>query len=140
MLATVLSSVGFGLVHANNDGASVTSTIAVAVAGCMLALGLLWTRELALPIGLHLSWNFCQGNVFGFLVSGNDAGPRIIAITQVGDPVITGGEFGPEAGVVGIVAMLVGAGLIAAWVRISRGAVGLEVTLAQWSPGDEAVP
>lgn len=138
LLATMVSSLGFGLMHAGNDGASVVSTISVSLAGCMLALGLLWTRELALPIGLHLSWNFCQGNVFGFLVSGNDVGPRMIAVTQLGDPVITGGAFGPEAGIVGVVAMLVGAGLIASWVRISRGATELQVELAQWRPPDQA--
>ena len=70
LLATVLSSVVFGLAHASNANASAISTINVALAGIMLALGLLWTAELALPIGLHLSWNFCQGNVFGFPVSG----------------------------------------------------------------------
>ncbi|HVI02270.1 MAG TPA: type II CAAX endopeptidase family protein [Enhygromyxa sp.] len=132
LLATVLSSVAFGLAHANNEGASVISTVNVALAGIMLALGLLWTAELALPIGLHLSWNFCQGTVFGFPVSGNDVGPRIIAAQQLGDPVITGGQFGPEAGVIGIVAMVIGAGLIAGWVRFTRGSLALRSELALW--------
>ncbi len=134
--ATLLSSAEFGLVHGTNPGASVVSTTAVMLAGIMLALGLLWTGELALPIGLHLSWNFCQGNVFGFAVSGNDAGARVFAVEQVGDPMITGGAFGPEAGLVGIAAMLVGAGLIWVWVRVSRGKVALATELAQWRPTD----
>ena len=134
VLATVVSSAAFGLVHANNPAATVTSTVAVGLAGCMLAVGLLWTRELALPIGLHLSWNFCQGNVFGFAVSGNDAGPRVFAVTQLGDPVVTGGAFGPEAGLIGIAAMVVGAGLIAAWVRLTRGTLRVQAELADWSP------
>jgi uncharacterized protein len=126
VLATVISSSVFGILHAGNPGATALSTFNVALAGCLLALGLLWTAELALPIGLHLSWNFCQGNVFGFPVSGSDAGPRVIAVTQAGDALITGGEFGPEAGLLGIAAMLVGAGLIAGWVRLSRGEVRLQ--------------
>jgi uncharacterized protein len=134
IVATLVSSAAFGFVHANNPNATVTSTLAVGLAGCMLALGLLWTRELALPIGLHLSWNFCQGNVFGFAVSGNDAGPRVFAIKQLGDPTLTGGEFGPEAGLLGILAMLVGAGLIAGWVRLSRGRIALHHELALWTP------
>ena len=81
----------------------------------MLGLGLIWTGELGLSMGLHLSWNFCQGNVWGFAVSGNDAGPRVFAIQQTGDPIVTGGDFGPEAGLVGIAAMVIGAGLIFAW-------------------------
>src|SRR5690606_9572920 len=72
VLAAVLSSIVFGLAHSSNSEASLISTSYIALAGVMLALGLLWTSELALPIGLHLSWNFCQGNLFGFPVSGND--------------------------------------------------------------------
>ncbi|MFO7567433.1 MAG: type II CAAX endopeptidase family protein [Enhygromyxa sp.] len=132
VLATVLSSVAFGFAHANNTGATTISTINVGLAGVMLAFGLLWTAELALPIGLHLSWNFCQGNLFGFPVSGNHLEPRIIAVRQLGDPLITGGAFGPEAGVIGVVAMVIGVGLIAAWVRISRGSLSLQVELARW--------
>jgi membrane protease YdiL (CAAX protease family) len=138
VLATVLSSLVFGFVHAGNDNASMSSTLYIALAGCLLALGFIWTAELSLPIGLHLSWNLCQG-LFGFPVSGNDAGPRVFDIEQLGNPVITGGAFGPEAGLIGVVAMVVGAGLIAAWVRLTRGSLVLRVELAQWRPeGDDA--
>src|SRR5690606_1226281 len=108
----------------------------IALAGIMLAVGLLWTGELALPIGLHLSWNFCQGSVFGSPVSGNDAGPRMIAVQQLGDPVITGGEFGPEAGLIGVGAMAIGVGLIAVWVRVTRGELSLRSELALWRPAE----
>jgi hypothetical protein len=129
LLATLISAGVFGLLHAGNDNATVISSINVALAGCMLALGLLWTGELALPIGLHISWNFCQGNVFGFPVSGNPMPTRVFAVVQGGDPMLTGGAFGPEAGVIGLVAMAVGAGLIAAWLRISRGPLRLQTSL-----------
>lgn len=139
LLATVLSSILFGLAHADNQAASMVSNLNIALAGIMLAIGLLWTGELALPIGLHLSWNFCQGSVFGFPVSGNDVGPRMIAVQQLGDPVITGGEFGPEAGVIGVGAMAIGVGLIAAWVRLTRGELSLRSELALWRPTEPRV-
>jgi membrane protease YdiL (CAAX protease family) len=129
VLATVVSASMFGLMHAGNDNATAISTVNVGVAGILLALGLLWTGELALPIGLHISWNFCQGNVFGFPVSGNPMPTRVFAVVQGGDPRFTGGAFGPEAGVVGLVAMVIGAGLIAAWVRLSRGQLRLQLSL-----------
>jgi membrane protease YdiL (CAAX protease family) len=131
LLATLGSASVFGLLHAGNANATVISSFNVGLAGIMLALGLLWTGELALPIGLHISWNFCQGNVFGFPVSGNPMPTRVFAVAQGGDPVLTGGAFGPEAGVVGLVAMVVGAGLIAAWVRLSRGHVRLQLPLTR---------
>jgi membrane protease YdiL (CAAX protease family) len=131
LLATLGSASVFGLLHAGNDNATAFSSFCISLAGIMLALGLLWTGELALPIGLHISWNFFQGNVFGFPVSGNPMPTRVFAIDQSGDPMLTGGAFGPEAGVVGLVAMLIGAGLIAAWVRLSRGELRLQLSLTQ---------
>jgi len=136
VLATLLSSSVFGILHAGNANATLLSTINVSLAGVMLALGLLWTGELALPIGLHLSWNFCQGNLFGFPVSGNFVSARVFAIAQAGDPLITGGEFGPEGGLLGLGAMVLGAGLIAGWVRLSRGELRLRHELTQWQPED----
>jgi membrane protease YdiL (CAAX protease family) len=131
LLATLISASAFGLLHAGNQNATAISSVNVGLAGIMLALGLLWTGELALPIGLHISWNFCQGNVFGFPVSGNPMPTRVFAIAQGGDPLLTGGAFGPEAGVVGLVAMVFGAGMIAAWVRLSRGELRLQLSLTQ---------
>ena len=131
LLATLISSAVFGLLHATNANATAISTINVGLAGIMLALGVLLTGELALPIGLHITWNFFQGNVFGFPVSGNPMPTRVFAVVQGGDPLLTGGAFGPEAGIIGLVAMLVGAALICLWVRISRGSLQLQITLAR---------
>lgn len=122
---TILSSLVFGLLHAGNPNATWLSNLNIALAGGFLAVGLLTTGELAIPIGVHITWNFCQGNLFGFPVSGTNAGARVIAIEQGGDPLITGGQFGPEAGLIGVAAMLVGSLAIVAWVRWTRGAVGL---------------
>jgi membrane protease YdiL (CAAX protease family) len=137
LLATLGSASVFGLLHAGNDNATAISSFNVGVAGVMLALGLLWTGELALPIGLHISWNFFQGNVFGFPVSGNPMSTRVFAIAQGGDPWLTGGAFGPEAGVVGLVAMLVGALMIAAWVRLSRGELRLQLGLSRYGTAED---
>jgi hypothetical protein len=102
------------------------------LAGVFLGLAYVLTGELAIPIGLHITWNFFQGNVFGFPVSGGDfSQATFIAIEQGGPDVWTGGAFGPEAGLMGIVAMLVGSGLIVLWVRWRRGSVGLHLPLAQ---------
>ena len=130
-LAVLGSSAVFGLLHAGNPNATALSTFNVALAGIMLAAGVLWTGQLGLAAGLHLSWNFCQGNVFGFPVSGSDAGARLIALEQGGDPLITGGDFGPEAGLIGVAAMLAGVALQALWIRLSRGELRLAPALAR---------
>ncbi|GIV95752.1 MAG: hypothetical protein KatS3mg057_0409 [Herpetosiphonaceae bacterium] len=129
--AWLLSSILFGLAHAGNPFASPTSTLYLMIAGLFLGLGYILTGELAIPIGLHITWNFFQGNVFGFPVSGNPtSGTTVIAIEQGGPVIWTGGRFGPEAGLLGVLANLVGMVLILLWLRARRGHVSLYLPLA----------
>ncbi|MCB9156502.1 MAG: CPBP family intramembrane metalloprotease [Caldilineaceae bacterium] len=131
VVAIVLSSAVFGLLHAGNPNATAISTFNIFLAGLFLGFGYILTGELAIPIGLHMSWNFFQGNVFGFPVSGTSANQTtFIAIHQGGAPLLTGGDFGPEAGLIGIAAMLLGALLIALWVHMRHGSVSLQSALA----------
>jgi len=116
--ACLLSSAFFGLLHAGNPNATLFSTLNICLAGIFLATGFLFTGELAIPIGLHISWNFFQGNVFGFPVSGADFRfGTLIQIQQSGPAWITGGAFGPEGGLLGILSNLLGILLIIFWVK-----------------------
>jgi membrane protease YdiL (CAAX protease family) len=130
--AYVVSSLIFGGLHAANPNASLVSTLNIACAGLFLGLGFVLTGELAIPIGLHISWNFFQGNVFGFPVSGTRAGPSFIAIQQAGPTWATGGAFGPEAGVIGLAAIALGCGLTLWWVRQRTGRMRLQEELAEY--------
>lgn len=134
VIGYILSSVIFGLLHAGNPNASIISTLNLFLAGLFLGLGYVLTGELALSIGLHIAWNFFEGNVFGFPVSGTNAGATLIAIHQQGSELWTGGSFGPEAGVVGIIALVVGSCLILWWVRMTTGKVDLAKRLADYEP------
>jgi membrane protease YdiL (CAAX protease family) len=130
-LAVFVSSVIFALPHAGNPNATPVSTLLLVVFGVMCAMGVVLTGELAIPLGLHLTWNFFQGNVFGFPVSGWEMrGGTLIQIRQGGPGWFTGDAFGPEAGVVGLLAMLFGITLIVLWsrnnIRIGRSYVKRE--------------
>ena len=67
-------------------------------------------------MGLHLGWNFFEGTIFGFPVSGLETF-RLLHHTITGPSLITGGEFGPEAGLIVLPAMVLGAGLIYLYTR-----------------------
>ncbi len=98
------------------------------------------TGKLAIPIGLHITWNFFQGNVFGFPVSGTLANvTTFIAIEQGGPDLWTGGASGPEAGLIGIIAMVLGVVLTVVWVYWRYGSVSLHLPLAE-APALPATP
>jgi len=128
-LAVLVTSVFFGIAHAGNPNATLTSTAGIVVAALMLAGGYVLTGELAIPIGIHITWNFFQGPVYGFPVSGTNGGVALIATEQSGPTVLTGGNFGPEAGVIGLLTAGIGLGLIALWVKWRDGHLRLPAAL-----------
>ena len=132
VLAWALSSAFFGYLHAANPSATILSTANVALAGLMLGCGYVLTGELAIPIGLHVTWNFFQGTVFGFPVSGlRIGGATFLSIEQGGPDLWTGGPFGPEGGLLAPAAMALGIVLTALWVRLRRGRVAVHAPIAK---------
>jgi uncharacterized protein len=92
------------------------------------------TGRLGLPIGIHITWNFFQGNVFGFPVSGNVfQAATFLAINQTGPRLWTGGAFGPEAGLIGLIAISLGSVLTVIWVQARYHRVRLYTPLAVYN-------
>lgn len=121
-LALVISSAVFAVLHASNPGASWVSTLGIFFAGFFLAYGYIRTGQLWIPIGLHIGWNFFQGTIFGFQVSGTE-GFNLIQHTVNGPEMVTGGAFGPEAGLLGWAAIALGSALIWLYTRNRPAAV-----------------
>jgi hypothetical protein len=111
-----LSAAIFAVAHFANPNLTLDALVGLFISGLFLAYGYLRTRQLWLPIGLHIGWNFFEGSVFGFPVSGV-AYFRLIEQTSLGPRLATGGEFGPEAGLIILPAILLGAILIYIYTR-----------------------
>jgi uncharacterized protein len=107
VIALLASAALFGFLHAFNPGATLVSTVAIALeAGVILAAAYLYTRRLWMAIGLHTAWNFTEGGIFGASVSGG-VGHGLFASHFAGRPIFSGGAFGPEASIVAVVVCLI---------------------------------
>ena len=98
-LALIISAALFALVHSGNPEVSVIAIINVFVAGILLGINYVYTRNLWFSIVFHFAWNFLQGPVLGFDVSGLELESLVQADAR-GSILLTGGKFGFEASVI----------------------------------------
>lgn len=110
------SSLIFAMMHLGNPGANWMALVGIFFAGMFLAFAAMRTGHLWLSIGLHIGWNFFEGLVWGFPASGVAIySPSPVHIT--GPVLWTGGAFGPEAGLIILPALAIGAMLVWAYTR-----------------------
>ena len=112
----ILSSAVFALLHLANPHASWMAVGGIVLAGLFLGYAYIRTGQLWLAMGLHTGWNFFEGVVFGFPVSGLPF-YRLTRTTISGPDLWTGGEFGPEAGLILIPAIILGFALVHVFTR-----------------------
>lgn len=94
-LALILSSLIFTALHLLNPNVSFLGVTNIFLAGILLGIGYIFTKNLWFPLALHFSWNFFQGPIFGFEVSGTKS-DTLISQTITGNEILTGGNFGFE--------------------------------------------
>lgn len=105
--ALVLMAVLFAVAHWGNPGmegsTEFVATLDTMLGALLLGCAYLRTGSLALPIGLHFGWNWAQGALLGFDVSGfHQTGwlaPTVLNKAQW----LTGGSFGPEASICAVI-------------------------------------
>jgi membrane protease YdiL (CAAX protease family) len=117
--AVVVSSVLFAIFHGLNPNLTLLALTNIFLAGALLAACYLATRSLWLAIAFHFSWNFVQGPILSFPLSGLST--TGLLVTRVdGNPLFTGGAFGPEGGLLGSGALFLGLLAIWAWQRARK--------------------
>lgn len=103
----VASALIFSIAHGANPNVSLLGLVNIALVGLLFAYMFDATKSLWLPIGYHITWNYFQGNVFGFAVSGT--APNGIYSVEIaeGHDWLTGGAFGLEGGILATLLILV---------------------------------
>ena len=110
--ALFLSATLFSLVHIANPNFDFLSFINILLAGILLGSSYIYTRNLCFPIAVHWFWNWIQGPVLGYEVSGNKFCDGLLTLYLPEANLINGGAFGFEGSILCTVLMVAGTGVI----------------------------
>lgn len=113
-LAIAFTSTFFAWAHFNNPSANWISITNTALAGVWFGAAYLKTRDLWFPFGIHLTWNWFQGAIFGIPVSGITELTTAPLFQQVekGSEFLNGGSYGVEGGLAATIALILSTVLI----------------------------
>ena len=109
--AQLITAAFFLLTHLNNPsmsgGVNVMASINIFLASIMFGLAFIRTRSLAMPLGLHWMANWMQGGILGFGVSGTQQLGLLNPVFGEAPAWLTGGAFGLEASLPGLICVVV---------------------------------
>jgi uncharacterized protein len=117
--AQLVVAVFFLLTHLNNPGMTggvkILAGINIFLASILFGLAFLRTRSFAMPLGIHFMANWVQGGLLGFGVSGEEQSGILIPVIRQGYNWLTGGSFGLEASLPGLVCVSTALVLLYTW-------------------------
>jgi len=127
--ATGLTGALFGVLHWTNPSASLLSVANITLYGLLLGACYVLTGRLGVASGFHVAWNYTLA-LFGFPVSGLRMGVALLSTDATGSALVTGGEFGPEGGLIALPLLGIGGAALYWWVRREYGPVELLASIA----------
>lgn len=110
-VALGISTVLFALVHLGNANLNPIAFLNLLAGGVLLGLNYVFTRNLWFSICFHLSWNFFQGPVLGYEVSGLGL-QSLWQMERHGGVLLTGGAFGFEGSVIATLLLVLAIGFV----------------------------
>lgn len=111
-LSIILSSVIFSSMHLLNPNVKPLGLLNIVLIGVLFGYMFVKTNNLWMPIGYHIAWNYFQGCIYGFNVSGLNI-KGLFSMNVLKDNVLTGGAFGPEAGI--LTTLVIATGMLVVW-------------------------
>jgi membrane protease YdiL (CAAX protease family) len=97
-VALVITALLFVMAHAGNPGMTAIAVINLLLGGLLLGINYIYTRNLWYALLFHFSWNFFQGPVLGYEVSGINL-QSVLEPELKGPSWLTGGRFGFEGSI-----------------------------------------
>jgi hypothetical protein len=133
----LLISVGFtsslfALLHAGNPNVTQLALWNIVLAGVMLAIPYLISGSLAISVGIHFSWNFVMGGIYGLPVSGVNFRRSVIQVNVLDQSWLSGGDFGPEAGLIGIIGIVVISILTVFYLHRKQGSASIHLSFLKY--------
>lgn len=126
--ALAVTSIGFGLLHMSNPGATAHSIAVVILAGVFLGAILVITRSLYAAWMAHFAWNWSMAELLHSSVSGIRFPYSSYRVDDSGPDWLTGGSWGPEGGAAAAVGMVVGIAALVEWRRrVARASAAAEI-------------
>lgn len=127
-IALFISALLFAAVHATNPGVAILPVINVFLAGLLLGANYIFSRNLWFSIMFHFAWNFTQGPILGYEVSGVETN-SLLQQSNNGNELWTGGKFGFEGSILCTALLLI---FTLIWLTLfSRKYEGNKLSLAQ---------
>lgn len=112
-VALFISAVLFSLMHLFNPNFAFVPFLNIMLAGCFLGASYIYTRNLCFPIALHWFWNWIQGSVLGYKVSGNEfSNENLLILHFPEENLINGGTFGFEGSILCSLLLVLGTVII----------------------------
>jgi len=123
--AQLLIAAYFLLTHMSNPGMTgeikIFASINIFIASIMFGLAYLRTNSLIMPIAFHFMANWVQGTLLGFGVSGNEQASIMKPIFHNAPVWLSGGNFGLEASVPGLLSVLIASFILYRWRQFQAG-------------------
>lgn len=106
LISIAINGILFGFVHMSNPGFTWIAMLNIALAGALFSTYTLLKKNISWAIGIHFGWNFTQGILLGYKVSGINT-PGVLKAKPIGDSYISGGIFGIEGSIICTITILI---------------------------------
>lgn len=115
--AAVVTSLLMGGMHYFNPSGHGLGPVAATLYCLVTVLALRRTGDLWMPLGIHAAWNWGELYIIDVTDSGYRANGHLFGASFHGNPLLTGGGFGPEASIFSLVLLAIWGVIFSVWLH-----------------------